>query len=176
MKLSNLILSLVLLVLITGFTLWQILSHTLPQDIFTLPFDFVVKEHGVGFNLDEDKFHFGDIPLGGGGYRHFRINNTHDYTQKIDLQVVSARNITTWFSVEPSSSFFLGSDQSKQFTVHLSISQNETLGNYSGFFLVKTYKAWPWQEPTEMNLPPAIPQGNENNLRNATDLPTIKVS
>ncbi len=176
MKRTTLIIITIILILVTASIVLQVLHHILPQETFALEFDLVVVEKGVGFNLDEDKLHFGSITSGGGGYRHFRINNTNFYTQRINLKIVSMQNITPWFTVEPSAQYYLASGSSKQFTTWLSIPKTAPLGNYSGFILVKTYRAWPWDEPTEIDLPQAIPTGNENNEINQSIQRSFRVS
>ena len=166
MKRTTFIITAIILILVTASIVLQVIRHILPQETFVLKFDLVVVEKGVGFNLDEDKLHFGSITPGGGGYRHFRINNTNSYTQRVNLETVSSQNITSWFTVEPSAQYYLASGSSKQFTSRLYVPKNTSFGNYSGFIIVKIHRAWPWNEPTEIDLPRAIPPGNENNTIN----------
>jgi hypothetical protein len=114
-------------------------------DIEKFEIDAYVVENEAGFNLDSDKIHFGNLPVGGGGaFREMSVTNVYD--EKVKIYLLDFGNIDEqiYFEIDggnyESYSFILDVNETKNFRL---IFKNEnTLGGdyYSGTLRIVTQK------------------------------------
>lgn len=98
--------------------------------------DVYVTESEVGFNLDVDKLHFGNVPVySPGSYRELTIENVYDKSVKVFLSDFGSIDDYVYFEIDDGSfekyDFVLGVNESKSFKVVFK-NENTNIGNYSG--------------------------------------------
>jgi hypothetical protein len=107
--------------------------------------DAYVVENEAGFNLDSDKIHFGNVPVGSGGaFREMSVTNVYD--EKVKIYLIDFGNIDeqVYFEIDGGSyesyGFILDVNETKNFRL---IFRNEDtlVGDYySGTLRIVTQK------------------------------------
>ncbi|MBS3162308.1 hypothetical protein J4467_00095 [Candidatus Woesearchaeota archaeon] len=100
------------------------------------PVDAYIVENEVGFNLDTDKIHFGNVPLNSGGaYRQMSITNVYDEDVKVFLSDSGMINEFVYFEVDGENyenyNFVLKSNETKDYKIVFK-NENLPLGYYDG--------------------------------------------
>ena len=114
------------------------------QEELILDFDIKVAEEGAGFNLDEDKLHFGSVCKGCYAKRKIFLNNSHRFDEKVRILVSSQQPIHKWISVKFGDEFILPSGETKEVFIYAQPSKEAEKGTYSGKIIIQTFKAKPW--------------------------------
>ncbi|MBU0460782.1 MAG: hypothetical protein ABIH82_04550 [Candidatus Woesearchaeota archaeon] len=146
MKLKSFLLILVILIVLIISITYTIADHKIPKKTVIIEFDFNVINRGAGFNLDKDKFHFGDIPLGSSATREIQWLNNNSYKEKIRFLIASNVSIGNWFVFDPLSGSVLEPNEKQEFRIDLFIPENIFQQKYEGVIIVQVYKAWPWEK------------------------------
>jgi hypothetical protein len=126
------------------------LSFYIVEETFVYPADVRMTGGSVGFNLDKDKVHFGDVPLdAASSVRFLTFVNHRDYG--VDVVLRGKGDIGDWLflDVDPAvgldfvRSFYLGPLEEKSVGVYLVPSAAKEVGKvYEGdiVFLVKRHR------------------------------------
>ncbi len=122
------IFSLILLLGIFSYGFYSILE----VEIFEM--DAYIVEDEIGFNLDEDKLHFGNIPVyGSGSFRELTIENVYDEDVKVFLSDSGNIDDFVYFEVDGGSfeecEFVLSVNETKNFKVVFK-NENTNAGDY----------------------------------------------
>jgi hypothetical protein len=149
MKVQNLLFIIIVIIALSGVATYIITDHLVSREVNYIPFDFGVVQKGAGFNLDKDKFHFGDIPLKGYAHRNINVNNSNPFREKAVFFIGSNVSIGKWFKFTPNSGYIIEPGTVHTFKVSIFPPENASLQMYEGAIIVKLYKAWPWETYTE---------------------------
>ncbi|MBU1202257.1 MAG: hypothetical protein KJ583_00990 [Nanoarchaeota archaeon] len=132
MKKKSLILLLVIILLFTiGITSFIYSSYKV-FDVKTLMVDVTVREENktLGFNVDTDAIHFGELPRNTGGGRTIHINNT--YGKEAFIVIKMRGEMSEWITITPNN-FVLEPDERRDITFKIEIPKNASIGNHTGF-------------------------------------------
>ena len=148
MQLQYFILILFLMGIILSLGIYSVREHTKIQEAMHIYFDFKVVRGGlVGFNLDKDKMHFGNIGLGGLGTRKFTITNTHPYRERVQFWAVSYNSTGAHFmSISPSSGSIIEAGKSREFEASVAVPSTAAYQQHDGEIIIQLYKAWLWSK------------------------------
>lgn len=104
-----------------------------PIEVMVVPYDFAVSD-GIGFNVESDMFHFGQLGYGGKSRRMFTLENKFSSLVKFEAKGDYANNID--FS---ENDFILMSGVSKQIEISMSSNGEIPKGEYFGEIYVYMY-------------------------------------
>src|SRR3989339_290659 len=111
-------------------------SEFLILNVEVLSMDAYIVEKEIGFNLDSDKIHFGNVPMfSNGAYREIMITNIYDEDVKIFLSDSGKIDEYVYFEIDGSyyekNNFILGENETKTFKVVFD-NDDLPLGYYDG--------------------------------------------
>ena len=98
--------------------------------------DVYIVEEEIGFNLDSDKIHFGNVPMfSNGAYREIMVTNIYGENIKIFLSDLGKIDEYVYFEIDGSYyekyNFILGENETKTFKVVFD-NDDLSLGYYDG--------------------------------------------
>lgn len=122
------------LILVLGIFVCELYS-ALSVEVY--PMDVYITENEMGFNLDKDKLHFGNVPIySHGSYRELTIENVYDESVKVFLSDSGNIDENVYFEIDEGSfdeyDFILGVNESKTFKVVFKNENTDVNDYYSG--------------------------------------------
>jgi len=117
-----------------------------PLETYVLDFDVEVKSGALGFNLDEDKLHFGTLSPGGSSGHQIRINNQDQFKKKISFSVASSEKLISWFWFNPHSDWIIEPEKEQKFQIQIYPPDGAKQKMYEGKIIINVYRALPWSK------------------------------
>lgn len=143
MKKKQIIYLLIIILFIIIISAYISLNYAVPKEITIINYDFQIDSpEKAGFNLDQDKLHFGITCPGCQEQRKITINNNDNYPKKIKFYVLTSNQSTAdYFSINPPSGTIINPAQHQEYTITLSIPSNVTPKKETGIIIIKQYKS-----------------------------------
>ena len=102
-------------------------------EVHRINMDVIVTDSGImGFNVDDDAFHFGQLGRGGGGRRLLKI---HQVTEDVLVVIEKKGEIAGW--VSNPNRFIVRSGQEINISFSIGVPADATLGNHTGEAIIK---------------------------------------
>lgn len=128
MRKNKFFIILLLVILFSALSTYFIYNHFIIVQEKEYDLDLIVADM-AGFNLDNDKIHFGTLPAGNNAERKLNVQNNYNYDVKVNVKTYG--NLSEWIYVNENN-FWLESKENKEVVLKAYVPKGTEQGTYEG--------------------------------------------